>query len=55
MLVLTVSNAKAANQYTAENKENDMLKVNEKKSIFFEAISRYSPFSNWAHFLLPVL
>lgn len=35
MLVLTVSNAKAANQYTAENKENDMLKVNEKKIYLF--------------------
>ncbi|AEN90997.1 Galactosyl transferase CpsE [Priestia megaterium WSH-002] len=32
---MTVSNAKAANQYTAENKENDMLKVNEKKIYLF--------------------
>ncbi len=32
MLVLTVSNAKAANQYTTEN---DMLKVNEKKIYLF--------------------
>lgn len=35
MLVLTVSNAKAAKQYTTENKENDMLKVNEKKVYLF--------------------
>jgi len=35
VLVLTVSNAKAANQYTKGNKENDMLKVNEKKVYLF--------------------
>lgn len=35
MLVLAVSNAKAANQYTKGNKENDMLKVNEKKVYLF--------------------
>ncbi|MEH7036407.1 exopolysaccharide biosynthesis polyprenyl glycosylphosphotransferase [Priestia megaterium] len=32
---MTVSNAKAAKQYTTENKENDMLKVNEKKVYLF--------------------
>lgn len=35
MLVLTVSNVKAANQYTTENKENDMLKISEKKVYLF--------------------
>ncbi|WP_434092489.1 sugar transferase [Priestia megaterium] len=32
---MAVSNAKAANQYTKGNKENDMLKVNEKKVYLF--------------------
>ncbi|MGG0471983.1 sugar transferase [Priestia aryabhattai] len=32
---MTVSNAKAAKQYTTENKVNDMLKVNEKKVYLF--------------------
>ncbi|WP_268578328.1 sugar transferase [Priestia megaterium] len=32
---MTVSNVKAANQYTTENKENDMLKISEKKVYLF--------------------